>query len=105
MTIVPYVKDIFAEREKKVIELIKKYNIAFEEIGVFGSYSRGNYKTTSDIDFCVITDNKPDRHISGCLREEAEILGADIIFITRDYFENSNTIFAENVRNDYRRCE
>ena len=56
-----------------------------------------------DIDFCIITANKPDRRTSGSLREEADMLGADIIYVTREYFDEADSKFAVNLRRDYRR--
>lgn len=93
----------FKDRKNKVIDLIKSYNLNFEEIGIFGSYARGEYKSNSDIDFCIITDNRPDRITSGSLREEAELLGADIIYVTRESFEHGDSNFSKQLRRDYRR--
>ncbi len=93
----------FKDRKNKVIDLIKSYNLNFEEIGIFGSYARGEYKSNSDIDFCIITDNRPDRITSGSLREEAELLGADIIYVTRENFEHGDSNFSKQLRRDYRR--
>ena len=62
--------------------MIKSYNITFIEIGVFGSYARNDFKASSDIDFCIITESRPDRRTSGSLREDAELLGADIVYVT-----------------------
>ena len=59
--------------------------------------------TVRDIDFCIITANKPDRRTSGSLREEADMLGADIIYVTREYFDEADSKFAVNLRRDYRR--
>lgn len=97
------VADSFAERLSKVLHLIKEYDIDYEEIGIFGSYARGDYKITSDIDFCIIANNRPNRVISGSLREDAELLGADIVYVTREYFDKDASVFAENLRKEYRR--
>ncbi|MFP3152860.1 nucleotidyltransferase domain-containing protein [Lachnospiraceae bacterium ZAX-1] len=64
----------------------------------FGSYARGDYKTTSDIDICIIADKKPPSELAGDLRMRAEELGADIVFLTPAYFENSQDLFAKNIR-------
>ena len=97
------VKKDFECRFRQVLDLIKSYNISCEEIGIFGSYARGDYKGLSDIDFCIITANKPDRRTSGSLREEADLLRADIIYVTREYFDKDNSKFAVNLRRGYRR--
>lgn len=97
------VLEAFKLRETKVLELIKSYNIVFSEVGVFGSYARNDFKASSDIDFCIITESRPDRRTSGSLREEAELLGADIVYVTPLYFTTDDSLFARNLRRDYRR--
>lgn len=99
------VSEAFKIRLQKVLDLIEQYEIKYEEIGVFGSYARGDYKISSDIDFCIVTDIRPDRRTSGSLREDAELIGADIMYVTRDYLETDNSYFAENLRKDYRRVK
>lgn len=93
----------FNIRFNKVIALIKDYNIDYEEVGIFGSYARGDYNGFSDIDFCIVTSNRPDRRTSGSLREDADILRADIIYVTKEYFNNNSSKFAINLKKDYRR--
>ena len=103
MCVADSVKEWFRKQLQKAVDLIQDYEIEYEEIGVFGSYARNEYKATSDIDLCIITEQKPDRHISGSLREEAELLHVDIVFVTMDYFEHSTEPFAQQLRRDYRR--
>lgn len=103
MCVIDIVRDNFVTRQNKVVELIQSYNVDYIEIGIFGSFARNDYKSTSDIDFCIITENRPDRRTSGCLREEAELLGADVIYVTPEYFKYDNSVFAKNLRRDYRR--
>lgn len=93
----------FNERESAVKSLVRSYNLSFEEVGVFGSYARGEYKFNSDIDFCIVTDTRPDRITSGSLREEAELLGADIIYVSREEFTSGDSNFLKQLRRDYRR--
>ncbi len=93
----------FVIREDKVIEMIKASGIQFDEVGVFGSYARGDFTGSSDIDFCIITDNRPSRAVSGRLREEIELLGAEVIFVSKEYFLGDASAFANNLRRDYRR--
>lgn len=97
------VEENFIQREKAVIQLIKQYEIRFQEVGIFGSYARCCYKSTSDIDFCIITDERPTRIVSGSLREDAELMGADIVFVTPEYFMEDTSEFARQLRRDYRR--
>lgn len=103
MVILDHVVKNFEDRKTAVLQMIIDSCIPYKEIGIFGSYSRNDYKTRSDIDFCIIVDVKPDRHISGLLREEADMLGADITFVTEDYFKNDISLFASNLRKDYKR--
>lgn len=97
------VEENFLSRKQAVLELIVSYQVQFQEVGIFGSYARDDYKAGSDIDFCIITEERPSRTISGSLREEAELIGADIIFVTPDYFKNDTSNFAVQLRRDFRR--
>lgn len=103
MVIPPTVASYFEQKLNTALALIKEYGIEFQEIGIFGSYARNDYKATSDIDICIITSNRPERHISGSMRDEAEELGVDIVFVSPQYFQYSDTLFAKNLRKDYRR--
>lgn len=100
-----YVIKHFEERKQKVLNLIRNADIKYKEIGIFGSYARNEYKATSDIDFCIITDEKPNHYVKGELRCDAEDLGADIIFVSPEYFSNNESAFARALRRDYRRIE
>ena len=93
----------FQKRLEKAIQIIDDYNITRSEMGIFGSYARNEYKGTSDIDICIIVKNKPSRGVSGSLREECELIGVDITFITEDYFNNSQDRFAKKLRKDYKK--
>lgn len=93
----------FKQREQAVLCLIKDSGIEFDEVGIFGSYARNEFKATSDIDFCIITRVKPDRAISGELREDAAALKSDIVYVTPQYFSSDTSKFAINLRKDYRR--
>lgn len=93
----------FSSREKVVLNLIREADLKYDCVGVFGSYARNDFTTESDIDFCIITNEKPPRTVSGSLREEAELLGADIIFVPPEYFASSESEFAKQLRRDFRR--
>ena len=95
----------FIEREHKVMELIRQSGITYRMVGVFGSYAREEYKSTSDIDFCVVVQERPSHEISGSLREEADLLDADVIFVTEEYFWNDMSEFAKNLRKDFKRID
>lgn len=103
MCVAQIVADAMSERLKKCLAKIQEYNLDYDEIGIFGSYAHGDYKSTSDIDICIIIKNRPSHRISGNLRDDLEELKADLVWVTPDSFENSNTIFMSNLRRDYRR--
>ena len=95
-------KQAFDKRMEDAIKLIKDFNIEYEKIGVFGSYARGTFKGSSDIDICLVVEKKPPRWESGELRELCEMKGVDVVFVTPDYFENSQDRFAIKLRSDWR---
>ena len=97
-----YLENKFKRRLKQALQLIDSYNIEYQKIGVFGSYARNEYNSRSDIDLCLIVDFKPSRKISGSLREECELIGVDIVFVTQEYFESNTSRFAEKLRRDWR---
>lgn len=92
------VEENFRQRLSVCKELIARYNIEYQQAGIFGSYARGEFKSTSDIDICIVTDKRPDRATSGSLREETDIIGVDIIYVTPEYFSKDTTLFANNLR-------
>lgn len=90
---------------EECLSTIQSYNLDYEEIGIFVSYARGDYKSTSDIDFCIIVKERPSHYVSGNLRDDLEELNADLVWITPDSFRNSNTVFMSNLRRNYRRVK
>lgn len=97
-----YLIEEFEERLKKALALIKAYGINYERIGLFGSYARGDCNGSSDIDLALVVIEKPDRAISGSLREDCELLGVDIVFVTPQFLKNGATRFAKKLRRDWR---
>lgn len=97
------VEEDFKARLSRVLALVQESGIDYEEVGIFGSYARDDYKATSDIDFCIITNKEPDRYRKGELRCDADELGADVVFVTPTSFRESDTLFMRNLRRDYRR--
>lgn len=93
-----YLKPDFDKRCLKCLDIIKSYNLPFYEIGVFGSYARGDYKGGSDIDFYMIVDEHPDRSISGEMRQDLEDAGADLVYIYKD--KHSDSLFYRNWERD-----
>lgn len=98
-------RNYFDGQLEKAVRLIDAYNIPYEELGIFGSFARGEATNRSDIDICLIVKEHPERCISGCMRSDAEELGVDVVYVTREYFEHSDAWFAQNLRRDYRRIK
>lgn len=69
------VLEAFKLRENKVLELIKSYNIVFSEVDVFGSYARNDFKASGDINFCIVTENRPDRKLVDYYVKKQNYLG------------------------------
>lgn len=95
----------FNERLEKAVRLIDSYGIKYEELGIFGSFARGEFTNRSDIDICLIVKEHPERGLSGSMRCDAEEMGVDVVYVTREYFDSSNEWFAQNLRKDYRRIK
>ncbi|MCM1236729.1 MAG: nucleotidyltransferase domain-containing protein [Ruminococcus flavefaciens] len=89
----------FKEREQAVLQMIMDAGFPFEAIGIFGSWARGESKGTSDIDFFVIGE-RPSRDVTSGLRADADDMGADIVFVTSEYFANDASLFARDLRRD-----
>ena len=97
----PLVVKDFEEREKKALNMILNSGIEFVEIGIFGSYARNEYTALSDIDILIIVNEHPPRSLSGNLREELESIKVELVYSTKEYFYNSDSLFAKQLRNDY----
>lgn len=95
----------FLEKQDRVMKLIDsyadKYNLDWPDVCVFGSFARDEATGRSDLDIAIIAE-KPDSIISGNLREEADILGADIVFITKENFLNGTGLLSRTMRRDSR---
>ena len=98
----PVVENDFKDRLNKCVDIIKNSSIKYQSLGIFGSYARNDYKASSDIDFCIIVPEKPERWMMGALREELEMLHADVVFVTPQYFEHDNSKFTQQLRRDYK---
>ena len=103
MQVTKRVQEEFKRREKQGLQLIHSY-LGDVNVGVFGSYARGDYLSNSDIDFCIIGE-RPDRYTSGNLRCDADEIGVDIVFVSEDYFNHSDQLFAKAIRRDWRKCD
>ena len=76
-----YLKPHFDARCLQGVEYILNSGLKFTELGIFGSYARGDYKATSDIDFYAVVEERPDRVLSGNLRQDIEDTGTDLVYI------------------------
>lgn len=97
----PLVVKAFEEREKKAFDMILNSGLEFIELGIFGSYARNEYTSLSDIDILAIVKERPSRRLSGNLREDLESIKVDLVYSTKEYFHNSDSLFAKQLRNDY----
>lgn len=52
--------------------------------------------------FGIIVPEKPERWMMGALREELEMLHADVVFVTPQYFEHDNSKFTQQLRRGYK---
>lgn len=91
-----YLKPHFDARCLQCVECILNSGLEFTELGIFGSYARGDYKATSDIDFYAIVTEHPDRVLSGNLRQDLEDMGADLVYIRKD----SDSLLSKEIRRD-----
>lgn len=97
------IKMKFKNIQDEMVKRILAQEFDFKEIGIFGSYARGDYNALSDVDICIVVKDIPKRCIMGWLRDDAEEIGADICFITEEQFKRSESKFICNIRKDYRR--
>lgn len=86
-----YLKPHFDARCLQCVECILN-----SELGIFGSYARGDYKATSDIDFYAVVTEHPDRVLSGNLRQDLEDMGADLVHIRKD----SDSLLSKEIKRD-----
>ncbi len=84
-----------------MLEKIEESGIAYESVGIFGSYARREFTLRSDVDMCIVVDKLPDRAVKGWLYNDAEELGVDLIFVTKERFETERSLFMTNLRRDY----
>ncbi len=96
-----YLKRHFDTRRDQALAIIQSYRIPFQEVGVFGSYARGDYTTKSDIDLCMIMETRPDRYTSGSLRQDLEDIGVELVYVKPETFRTSEEPIYQNMRRDY----
>ena len=90
-----------ARQEARITKLLPKIiETAPVEIGVYGSYARGDYKATSDVDLYALYERLPSPIDKGELYEEAADIGIDLLICTYETFYASDSIFTKNVIQD-----
>lgn len=93
-------------RENKKELLQKKIEKLTEELGgisyiiLFGSYARGEEKSTSDLDILVLTEQEISREIRGGLSSEFEEENIDLVFYTMKQFELSDCLLVSQIRKE-----
>ena len=70
------------------------------EIGIYGSYARGDYKASSDIDMYVLYNELPPKIQKGDLYEEAAEMGIDLLICDYRNFYETDSVFCKNVLRD-----
>lgn len=71
------------------------------EIILFGSCARGEIKTGSDIDLLLITALPiGTHHDRGEIRDLLDDYNVDIVFYSKDIFENATSLFITNIKRD-----
>ena len=93
----------FEERLNKALGIIKASGYPYLEIGVFGSYSRGDFNGLSDIDLVAIVDEIPPRRQTAELRSDLDEIKCDFAVLLKSSLDSPKTVFASAVKRNYRR--
>lgn len=91
---------------KKYSENLKKHNVAFDHIYLFGSYAKNNQNETSDIDVAVVSslfDEKNDKkRFENKLKISKLRLDIDLRLephgVSKEEFENKDSILAYEIK-------
>ena len=97
----PLVVAAFKSREQQALDIIRNYGIPYLEIGIFGSYARNMYKSTSDINMVIISEELADLNDRSYLRCELDDIDVDIHFITKSHFEHVEGAYMSYMKRDY----
>lgn len=95
------IKNIFNEREEMALNAIVQSGIDFIEVGIYGSYARGTYKGTSDIDIACIVEDIPDGDRECYLTVTLEMRDVDLKFFKQTDFLENKSEFYRQLRRDY----
>jgi len=96
--LLPYSEQI-KNKLNKIIALILE-QVSPISIILFGSYARGDFKCTSDLDILVLTEDDVERTIRGDICSTLDSLKSDVVFYTVNDFNASNCYFVRQIRKD-----
>lgn len=87
------------------VNLIKAYKSKYAEFGIFGSFSRGDYKLGSDVDFVIFSDDLITPESSYLLRSGLDAMGCDLVIMPVHVLVEQDSRFQKNLIRDYRRVD
>lgn len=100
-------RDLIVKFEKdlnKAKRRLQDYTMPDIKYGIFGSYARGKFRATSDIDILAIWPSEPKT-----LNVEYAILSSDLdsincqlTSVSQRFFETDTTLFAREIRRDFK---
>lgn len=96
------VKEYLDNKLNDAIEIIKAHNLEYEKVGIFGSYARGDYNGSSDIDIVMIFKELPPRYKTADLRWDLEPIDVDYTVLLESTFNNPKTVFQKEVVRDFK---
>ncbi len=95
----------FETKLRADITYLLQYSIdSLEQIVLFGSCAHGQSRVTSDIDLLLITTTSLPRmdraEISSTLEEALDEVHTDVVFYTREQFDDSNRLIVTQIKNE-----
>ena len=96
------IKEYFDNKFEQALSIVRRYDLDFYKFGIFGSYSRGDYDASSDIDIVIIFNELPPRRITANLRCDLDDLNVDLAVLLKSSFDNPSSAFTKSVVRDFR---
>lgn len=98
---------VLEERFWKALAIFDQGKELYLEWGIFGSFSRGDIKAGSDIDFAVVIDSGI-KHLGYDIRVMAGFVTGisgedDVVFVKKSTLENPYNYFYRELARDYRK--
>lgn len=100
MVFLSRVPDSVREQVNKLVNLALSSSLDIYAILLFGSCARGTQRCDSDIDIAIITNGEYTRQQRAMLWCEFDEAGADLIIFTKEYFAESGSTIADQIRKD-----